>query len=108
MTEDDGKALEELASMFKALANPTRLKILAICSLREASSRELREALGISKPLLIAHIRILLRAGLLTYRVEVDEAKGVVRKYYRTTDFHICMDRKHISRFYRRNEAGGT
>lgn len=44
------------------------------------SSRELREALGISKPLLIAHIRILLRAELLSYRIKVDEIKGVIKK----------------------------
>ncbi len=100
MTENnDTKTLEDLALVFKAFANPTRLKILALCSLREMSSRELREALGISKPLLIAHIRILLRAGLLTYKVKVDEVRGVVRKYYRTANFHICMSREYLSRF---------
>ncbi len=100
--EYGGESLEDLASVLKALANPTRLKILALCSSREVSSRELREALGISKPLLIAHIRILLRAGLLTYRVEVDEVRGVVRKYYRTTDFRVCVSREYLSRFYRK------
>jgi ArsR family transcriptional regulator len=97
--EHCSKSLEDLASVFKALANPTRLKILALCSPREVSSRELRDVLGISKPLLIAHLRILLRAGLLTYRVEVDEVRGVLRKYYRTADFRICVSKEYLSRF---------
>lgn len=99
------ESFEDLASVLKALANPTRLKILALCSSRERSSRELRDALGISKPLLIAHLRILLRAGLLTYRVEVDEERGVIRKYYRTADFRICVSREYLSKLSRGSGA---
>jgi len=98
---DNDESFEHLASLLKALANPTRLKILALCSSRERSSRELREELGISKPLLIAHLRILLRAGLLTYRVEVDEERGIIKKYYRTADFRICVSRDYLSKLSR-------
>jgi len=99
---NDDESFQNLASVLKALANPTRLKILALCSTRERSSRELREELGISKPLLIAHLRILLRAGLLTYRVEVDEEKGIIRKYYRTADFRVCVSKDNLTKLTKR------
>ena len=57
---EDMRPLVELSTVLKALANPTRLAILALCAEREMTSRELRERLRISKPLLIAHIRILM------------------------------------------------
>ncbi|WP_456452050.1 ArsR family transcriptional regulator [Thermococcus sp.] len=68
-----------------------RLKILALCLNEEKTSKQLREALGISKPLLISHLRKLLNSGFLEYRVEFDEKKMVVRKYYRTKDLDLCM-----------------
>ncbi|MCD6095562.1 MAG: winged helix-turn-helix transcriptional regulator [Thermoprotei archaeon] len=89
--------LEKLVSDLKALANITRLKILILCATKERSSKELREALGISKPLLIAHLRILLRVGLLTYRTEVDEERGIVKRFYRA-DSQICINKKYLSR----------
>ncbi len=91
------RLFEDMASVLKALANPIRLKILALCSAREMSSKELRETLNISKPLLIAHLRVLLRKGLLTYKIEVDEDKGIVRKFYRTSNFNICVSREKLS-----------
>lgn len=82
---------ENLAELLKVLANPTRLKILALCLSEERTSRELREILKISKPLLIAHTRKLVNAGLLEYRAEMDERRMIVRKYYRTRIFEICV-----------------
>ena len=84
-----GRTVEVL----KALANPVRLSILALCLKHERSSRELREILGISKPLLIAHLRRLVALGLLEYRVEFDEKRMIVKKYYKTRIKEICVDR---------------
>jgi len=89
MQEDE--YVQELSRTFKALSSPTRLKILRLCMDEERTSRELREALGISKPLLISHIRKLLNAGLLDYRLEVDERRKIVRKYYRTRINSPCL-----------------
>ncbi len=83
---------ERFAELLKVLANPIRLKILALCLSKERSGRELRESLGISKPLLIAHLRKLVEAGLLEYRTELDEERMIVRKYYRTRRFEICVN----------------
>ena len=81
------------ASILKALSNPIRLKILALCLKKERSSRELREILGISKPLLIVHLKQLVKKGFLEYRVEFDQERMIVRKYYRTKrDFRVCID----------------
>ncbi|ALM74473.1 ArsR/SmtB family transcription factor [Thermococcus barophilus] len=79
------------AEIFKSLANPIRLRILALCLNKERTSKELREILGISKPLLISHLRKLINAGLLEYRIELDEKKMIVKKYYRTKNVDICL-----------------
>ncbi len=79
---------EEFASLLKVLANPVRLKILALCLREEKTSRELRRALGISKPLLIAHVKKLVLAGFLSCRAEFSEGRQV--KYYRTRKFEVC------------------
>ncbi len=85
---------EELAEVLKVLANPVRLKILALCLFEERSSRELREMLGISKPLLINHIKKLVNAKLLDVRVAFDEERMVVIKYYKTNEFKVVVDGK--------------
>ena len=88
-------ATKRVAEIFKAIANPLRLKILALCLEKERTSRELREILGISKPLLIVHLRKLVETGLLEYRVELDPNRMIVIKYYRTKpDIKICLDKK--------------
>ena len=76
----------------KTLANPIRLRILALCVSKERTSRELREILGISKPLLITHLRKLVKGGFLDYRAELDESRMIVRKYYKTKNIEICVD----------------
>jgi len=90
-SETVDKFAEELAELLKILANPIRLKILALCLKKERNSRELRKILGISKPLLISHLRKLVNAGFLESRVEVDKDKIIVRKYYKTRDLEICV-----------------
>ncbi len=89
---DTTNIAERLAELLKVLASPIRLKILALCLSKERTSRELREELGISKPLLIAHLRKLVDAGLLEYRTELDEERVIVRKYYKTKSFEICIN----------------
>lgn len=84
---------QRIANILKVLANPVRLKILALCLVKERSSKELREILKISKPLLIAHLKKLLKYGLLEYRVEFDKQRMIIRKLYRTKkNLKICID----------------
>jgi len=97
--------IETLSSLMKALSNPLRLKILALCSLRRRSNRELRDLLGISKPLLILHLKELVRKGLLLVETEIDEGRALIRKYYRTSDFDIHLNRGFFVNLGRRLEG---
>lgn len=65
------------------------MKILALCLDKEMTNKELRERLNISKPLLIMHLKMLIKYGLLEQRVEFDENKLIIRKYYKTKNFEI-------------------
>ncbi len=78
---------EELSKLLRVLANPVRLEILALC-LEERTLKELREKLGISKPLLIAHIKKLVNHGFLACKTEFCGRKPV--KYYKTRSFEVC------------------
>ncbi len=94
--EGGDDAWSRLSKLLSALSNPTRLKILALCAEKERSSKELREILGISKPLLIAHLKVLMKVGLIEFRAEIDEVKYIVRKYYRTKNFRICISKNEL------------
>jgi len=80
-----------LSRILSAMAHPTRLKILALCAEKEMTRRELREALGISKPLLLAHLKILRNAGLIEDKAVIDEERFIVKRLCRTREFRICL-----------------
>ena len=57
---------DELASMFKALADPARLKLLSLIAEREeVCACDLVDPLGISQPTVSHHLKVLYEAGLL-------------------------------------------
>jgi len=97
-TSDTDGSIDNYIYLFKALSNPIRLKIIALCSKQPMTSKELRNVLGISKPLLLAHLKILIKAGLIRYEVEVDSERGIIRKKYRATDIKLCIDNKVIQK----------
>ena len=59
-----------LADFFQALADPTRLRILALLRVMELSVGELAQVLGQSQPRVSRHLKILADAGLLERRKE--------------------------------------
>jgi len=91
MAMKSDKEFDNLAEILRILGNPLRLKILALCAKREHSSRELREKLNISKPLLIAHLKKLQKIGLIEAKVEINKDTYTLRKYYRTAKFKITI-----------------
>ena len=97
---DEVNLAESLTGLLKVLASPIRLKILALCLFKERTSRELREKLKISKPLLISHLRKLVNMGLLEYRTELDEERMIVRKYYRTRNFEVCINSEVLKKIF--------
>ncbi|MCD6420681.1 MAG: winged helix-turn-helix transcriptional regulator [Synergistetes bacterium] len=88
------KLVHRLSEALQVLAHPIRLKILILCLEEEKTTKQLREMLGISKPLLIAHIKKLVNMGFLSYRVEFDSKRIIVRKYYATNDFEVKVDKE--------------
>ena len=78
---------------YKALADPTRLKMLALMSECEMYPREVAEELGLSTPTVHHHLVLLRSAGLLTLRREgalkyhalrpeaLDEASQLLKEY---------------------------
>jgi DNA-binding transcriptional ArsR family regulator len=56
----------ELARAFRALGDPTRLRILQLLARRPRSTQELAALVGLSAPGTSKHLRTLLAAGLLT------------------------------------------
>ena len=97
---------EEFSSLLKVLANPVRLKILALCLKRERTSRELREKLRLSKPLLIVHVKKLLNAGFLSCRIRSEN--GRIVKYYRTERFEVCCGEEILRDILEELEGDGT
>ncbi|MEM8683837.1 MAG: metalloregulator ArsR/SmtB family transcription factor, partial [Pseudomonadota bacterium] len=59
-------ANEQLIHAFKALAEPVRLRIVALCSSGECAVSELTHVLGLSQPRVSQHLKALCDAGLLT------------------------------------------
>lgn len=60
----------KLAALFQALADPTRLRILALLQAMELSVGELAQLLGQSQPRVSRHVRILSDSGLVGRRKE--------------------------------------
>lgn len=56
---------EQLIAQFKALADPVRLRIVALCAQGECSVTELTDVLGHSQPRVSQHLKQLCAAGLL-------------------------------------------
>ena len=55
----------ELLCWLRAIAEPTRLRLLALCAGQDLSVTDLAEALGQSEPRVSRHLRILTEAGLV-------------------------------------------
>ena len=62
--------MDRLLDIFRALGDPTRLRIFALLRRMELSVGELAQVLGQSQPRVSRHIRILADAGLTTRRRE--------------------------------------
>lgn len=76
-------AAYRLASVFKSLADPTRLRIVAALSERELCVHELTERLEMNQPAVSQQLRLLRDRGLVRTR---REGRHV---YYRLDDEHV-------------------
>jgi ArsR family transcriptional regulator len=56
---------DNLVNQFKALADPVRLRLVALCRIAECSVSELTHVTGLSQPRVSQHLKQLIAAGLL-------------------------------------------
>lgn len=56
---------QQLIAQFKALADPVRLRLIALCAHGECSVSELTKVLGLSQPRVSQHLKTLCDAGLV-------------------------------------------
>nr|WP_018084268.1 metalloregulator ArsR/SmtB family transcription factor [Desulfurispora thermophila] len=75
-------ALEHFVKIFKALGEPTRLKILKLVALRPMYVCELEMVLGISQPRISQHLRVLKEAGLLSESKEAQKTFYALKKQF--------------------------
>ncbi len=69
----DEQVIDRLAAVLKALAEPNRLRILAVLVQQESCNCRLNNQLGLPPNLLSHHLRVLKQAGLVrNQRDEVD------------------------------------
>jgi ArsR family transcriptional regulator len=62
---DRDVSLDDLLSALRAVAEPTRLRLLVLCSHGELTVSELADILGQSQPRVSRHLKLLCEAGLL-------------------------------------------
>ena len=83
------RASDNLITRFKALADPARLRLVALCGVAECSVSELTEVTGLSQPRVSQHLKALIDAGLLGrfrdghfvyYRVPTSDADVAARR----------------------------
>ena len=80
---------EQLAAQFKALADPVRMRLVALCRQGECSVSELTQVVGLSQPRISQHLKRLCDAGILErfrdgqwvfYRVPVHGGDAAARR----------------------------
>ena len=88
---DDQSEGDRLLARLAALANPHRLRIVAVLasSGRDYVSRLARE-IGISRPLLHLHLQKLEEAGLVTSRLELSP-DGKALNFFEVAEFAIDL-----------------
>jgi ArsR family transcriptional regulator len=91
---DDG--LQTLVKTMKALANPIRLRIIALLEREPKHAYALAKELGVSYPLAHLHMKGLKKMGLIE-EIEQEEREGRPSvKTYAPTDFEIVLSSKMI------------
>jgi DNA-binding transcriptional ArsR family regulator len=69
---------EDLTPVLQALAEPTRLRVVQLLSSGPRRAGELADVFGTSPPTMSKHLRVLLRAGVVTDERPDDDARARV------------------------------
>lgn len=76
--------MDVLLQGMRAAAEPTRLRLLALCAHGELTVTELTQILGQSQPRVSRHLKLLVEAGLL------DRFREGTWAFYRASERHAC------------------
>ncbi|MFI7135829.1 ArsR/SmtB family transcription factor [Nonomuraea sp. NPDC050153] len=85
-----GPTGDDLVEIFAALANPLRLRIMAVLAEGRDYVSHLAREIGVSRPLLHMHLQRLEAAGLIVGTLELSD-DGKAMKYYEVTDFSLHL-----------------
>jgi DNA-binding transcriptional ArsR family regulator len=77
-SQHEGEHGVAVASLFEALADPTRRRVVELLGTRPARAGELAAATGMSAPAMSKHLRHLLRAGLIADERDAADARARV------------------------------
>ena len=89
-----------LLEALSALANPHRLQIITALVNETNYVSQLAREIGISRPLLIMHLKKLEDAGLVKSKLELS-GDGKAMRYYEVMDFDIHLTPEFISKTYK-------
>jgi DNA-binding transcriptional ArsR family regulator len=81
-SQSQGSLADSQVTLFKALSNPLRYQVMMILGEREASPKELAEALGEGFHKTWEHVRLLEGWGLIEL-VDTDRRRGGTQHFYR-------------------------
>lgn len=107
----DGLGFDELVGALRAVAEPTRLRLVALLGREELSVNEISRVIGQSQPRISRHLRLLVDAGVLErspestfvyYRLAEDRPEAALARRIATlareTDPTIAADLEGLSR----------
>jgi predicted transcriptional regulator len=100
----DGPTSSGLLAILSALANPHRLQILAVLADETNYVSSLAREIGISRPLLIMHLKRLEAVGLVTSRLELSD-DGKAMRFYDVGDFDLHLTPNSISTLAKKTGA---
>ncbi|GIF75112.1 ArsR/SmtB family transcription factor [Asanoa siamensis] len=81
---------DELVRVLTALASPQRLRMLAVLAGGRRYVSDLARQVGLSRPLVHAHLSKLAAAGLVTSETELSE-EGHAMRYVTVTPFSLSL-----------------
>jgi ArsR family transcriptional regulator len=81
--------IEAIANLFKAMGEPTRLKIFKLLSIQEMCVCELVEVLDISQPRVSQHLKVLKNAGVVKERKDKQRTFFSITSSKNDSFFHL-------------------
>lgn len=102
---NDEKTGDELVRLLAALASPQRLRILAVLAGGRRYVSELAREVGLSRPLVHAHLGRLAAAGLVASHLELSD-EGHAMRYVEVTPFSLRLTPEAIAAAVRTLGAG--